>query len=131
MGPKRDRHEMGRPQLGLTPNGTLGPEMGWARNGKGTKWDIRAPNGMGPKWDGPEMARPEMARPKMAGPKWVGPKWPGLKWDRPEKEDKMDENEKMENLRNRPIQIKNPVKLNKKSVKLLPIVLTPLLGTLE
>ena len=99
-----------------------GPEMGHSE----PKWDTRNRNGMGPKWDGPEMARP-----KMAGPKWVGPKWPGPKWDRPEKEDKMDENEKMENLRNRQIQIKNPVKLNKKSVKLLPIVLTPLLGTLE
>ena len=53
--------------------------MGWARNGKGTKWDTRAPTGMGPKWDGPEMARPEVA-----GPKWVGPKWPGPKLDRPD-----------------------------------------------
>ena len=78
MGPKWDRHEMGRPQVGLTPNGTLGPEMGWARNGTGPKWDTWARNGMGTKWDGPEMARPEMA-----GPKWVGPKWPGPKWDRP------------------------------------------------
>ena len=99
-----------------------GPEMGHSE----PKWETRNRNGMGLKWDGPEMARP-----KMAGPKWVGPKWPGPKWDRPEKEDKMDENEKMDNLRNRQIQIKNAVKLNKKSVKLLQIVLTPLLGTLE
>ena len=46
--------------MGRAPNGTLGPEMGWARNGTGPKWDAQARNGMGPKWD---------------GPKWSGPKW--------------------------------------------------------
>jgi len=51
--------------MGRAPNGTLGPEMGWARNGTGPKWDARARNGMGPKWDGP----------KWSGPKWSGPKW--------------------------------------------------------
>ena len=102
--------------------------MGWARNGTGPKWDTRNQNGT----LGTEMGWARSGTgPKWPGPKWVGPKWPGPKWDRPEKEDKMDENEKMENLRNRQIQIKNAVKLNKKSVKLLPIVLTPLLGTLE
>ena len=85
----------------------------------GPKWDGPEMGHSEPKWDGPEVGRArngqaQNSRPKMAGPKWVGPKWPGPKWDRPEKEDKMDENEKMENLRNRQIQIKNAVKLNKK-----------------
>ena len=69
---------MDGPQMELAPNGTLWHEMGWARNKTGTKWDTRAPNGMGTKWDGHEMARHEMA-----GTKWVGTKWPGTKWDRP------------------------------------------------
>ena len=53
-----------------TDHGTLGPEMGWARNGTGPKWDTRNQNGklgteMGWAWSG-------------TGPKWPGPKWPVL-----------------------------------------------------
>ena len=103
MGPKWDRHEMGRLQLGLTPNGTLGPEMGWARNGTGPKWDGSEMGHLDPKWDGPEVGRvrngtlgPEMgwARsgtgpkrpgpkrpdPKRPDPKRPGPKRPGPEW---------------------------------------------------
>ena len=29
---------MDRPQMELAPNGTIGHEMGWARNGTGMKW---------------------------------------------------------------------------------------------
>ena len=35
--------------MGLARNGTLGPEMGWARNGTGTKWDGHE---MGRAWNG-------------------------------------------------------------------------------